>query len=100
MLRFLIVRFNFTKKNAKFVFHSAEYEKYKKGGEKIMHWLPAQKSLVKTEIFMPDKKTKKGFAEPLVKDLKLGDVVQFARFGFCRLDERKKDKLRFWFTHE
>jgi hypothetical protein len=59
-----------------------------------------QKDLVKVEVLMPNKEIKKGFAEPLVKNLKINDVVQFARFGFCRLDNKKGDKLSFWFTHE
>src|SRR3989344_3803571 len=71
-----------------------------KHGEKIIHWLPVQKDLVKAEILMPDKKTIKGIAEPMVKNLKAGEVVQFARFGFCRLDKKEKNKLSFWFTHK
>ena len=91
---------NFTGKNLKFFFDSIEYDKYKEKGDKIIHWLPVQKNLMKAEVLMPDKKIKKGLAEPMVKELKAGDVVQFARFGFCRLDEKKKDRLKFWFTHE
>ena len=91
---------NFKKVKSKFVFDSLDYEKYKKHGEKIIHWLPVQKDLTKVEVLMPNKKIAKGLAEPLVKNLKNGDIVQFARFGFCRLDEKGKDKLKFWFTHE
>lgn len=91
---------NFVRKKGKFIFDSKDYEKYKKHGDKIIHWLPVQKDLVKVEVLMPDKKTAKGLAEPLVKNLKVGDIVQFARFGFCRLDDKKKDKLVFWYTHD
>ncbi|MEM4200526.1 MAG: glutamate--tRNA ligase, partial [Nitrososphaerales archaeon] len=28
----------------------------------------------------------RGFAEPSVAKLKVGEVVQFIRFGFCRID--------------
>ena len=91
---------NFKKAKGKLVFDSLEHEKYKKHGEKIIHWLPVQKDLVKAEILMPDKKTIKGIAEPMVKNLKAGEVVQFARFGFCRLDKKEKNKLSFWFTHK
>ena len=65
-----------------------------------MHWLPKQKDLVKTEVLMSDKKLIKGVAEPLVKKLKENDVIQFTRFGFCRLDKKEKNKLGFWFTHK
>ena len=90
---------NFVRKKGKFVFDSKDYEKYKKHGDKIIHWLPVQKDLVKVEVLMPDKKVAKGLAEPLVKNLKIGDIVQFQRFGFCKLDDKKSGKLSFWFTH-
>ena len=90
---------NFKKQKNKFVFDSLEYEKYKKQGDKIIHWLPVQKDLVKVEVLMPNKEVKKGLAEPLVKNLKVGDIVQFSRFGFCKLDKKEKDKLMFWYTH-
>ena len=91
---------NFKKQKNKFVFDSLEYEKYKKQGDKIIHWLPVQKDLVKVEVLMPNKEVKKGLAEPLVKNLKVGDIVQFSRFGFCKLDNKKSDKLMFWYTHD
>ena len=90
---------NFKKQKNKFIFDSADYEKYKKSGDKIIHWLPVQKDLVKVEVLMPDKKVAKGLAEPSAKNLKVGDIIQFQRFGFCRLDSKEKDKLKFWFTH-
>ena len=73
---------------------------YKKSGEKIIHWLPVQKDLTKAEILMPDKEVKKGLAEPLAKNLKVGDIIQCSRFGFCKLDKKEKDRLRFWYTHD
>ncbi|MBI2654179.1 glutamate--tRNA ligase [Candidatus Woesearchaeota archaeon] len=91
---------NFKKIKNKFIFDSLEYEKYKKQGDKIIHWLPVQKDLVKVEVLMPNKEIKKGLAEPMVRGLKVNEVVQFTRFGFCRLDEKKSDKLRFWYTHD
>jgi len=91
---------NFTKRKNKLVFDSFNYEKYKNHGDKIMHWLPVQKDLIKVEVLMPTKEIKKGLAEPLVKNLKVGDIVQFARFGFCKLDKKEKDKLVFWYTHD
>ena len=91
---------NFKKIKNRFIFDSLEYEKYKRHGEKIIHWLPVQKDLMKVEVLMPSKEIKKGLAEPSVKNLKAGDIVQFARFGFCRLDSKKSDKLMFWYTHD
>ena len=54
--------------------------------------------LPKIEVLMPNGKIMKGFSEPSIKKLKENEIVQFARFGFCRLDD--KEKSRFWFTHE
>ncbi|HDI72533.1 MAG TPA: hypothetical protein ENF58_00170, partial [Candidatus Altiarchaeales archaeon] len=39
-----------------------------------------------------------GFCETECKNLKEGDVIQFERFGFVRLD-RKDGKLVFYFGH-
>ena len=41
---------NFKKKGHKLVFHSLEHKDYKEGGDFILHWLPKQKDLVKTEV--------------------------------------------------
>ena len=91
---------NFKKNKNKFIFHSLEYEKYKKKGDKIIHWLPKQDGLVKVEVLMPDKEVKKGLGEPLLKKLEENSEVQFERFGFCRLDKKDKGKLIFWFSHK
>ena len=90
---------NFVYKKGKFIFDSLEYENYKKDGDKIIHWLPKEK-LVSVEIRMPDNQVFEGLGENALKDAKIDEVVQLARFGFCRLDAKKKDKLTFWFTHE
>jgi glutamyl-tRNA synthetase len=93
---------NFRKIKKTFIFDSREYEEYcKKLGRKIIHWLPAdKKQLVNVEVMMPDATIKKGFGEAALKKLKPGDVIQFARFGFCRLDKKEKNKLKFWFAHD
>jgi hypothetical protein len=50
---------------------------------------------------MPDISVQKLICEPTICDLKVGDVIQFERFAFCRLDEIRSDATRvFWFTHE
>ena len=91
---------NFKKMGSKLIFHSAEHEKFRKNDGLIIHWLPKQKELANVEVFMPDKKLVKGIAEPLVKKLNENNEIQFARFGFCRLDKKEKNRLRFWFTHK
>ncbi len=90
---------NFVKKKSKLIFDSLGYERYKNHGDRIIHWLPVQKDLAEVEVLMPDKEVKKGLAEPMAKNLKINEVIQFTRFGFCRLDSKKSDKLMFWYTH-
>ncbi len=67
---------------------------------KMLHWLPVETGNVKVEVLMPDAVIKKGLAEKGVLGLKVGDIVQFERFGFCRLDKIENNKLIFWFAHK
>lgn len=90
---------NFTRKNGYFIFKSENVDDYKKKGEFIMHWLPVNGS-IKVDVLMPDKSVVSGLAEPMVDRLQIDDVIQFERFGFCRLDQRLKTKLVFRFTHK
>jgi len=87
---------NFRKEGDSFVFDSLEYAHFKAKGSKIMHFLPVG-SEIDAEVLMADGKVLKGIAERYVGELQVGDVIQFERFGFCRLDD--KEKMRFWYTH-
>lgn len=55
---------------------------------------------LKTKILMPDGAWISGLADEDVKKLKVGDVVQFERFGFVRFDGKGRDGLEFWFGHK
>lgn len=90
---------NFKKIGKEYLFDSLEYDKYKRSGELTMHWLPLSADLVDVEVLMPDNKTIKGKGESALLKLPVGTIVQFERFGFCRLDVKEKNKLVFWFTH-
>ncbi|MFW6014143.1 MAG: glutamate--tRNA ligase [Nanoarchaeota archaeon] len=89
--------FNIKKKNEEFVFYSHELEDYKNYGKRVVHWLPATEENINASVMMPDKTVIEGLAEKDVSEIKEGVVIQFERFGFCRLDD--KEKVRFWFTH-
>ncbi|MBU0757549.1 MAG: glutamate--tRNA ligase [Nanoarchaeota archaeon] len=91
---------NFRKRNNQYLFDSVEYEKFKGTGEIIVHWLPVSEDLTKVEVLMPDSSIISGIAESGVKNLKIGDIVQFTRFGFCRLDAVADNKFCFVFTHK
>ncbi len=95
---------NFRKQKDGFEYDSVEVDRYKQHGEKIMHWLPKSDNLVSVSVMMPDKKIITGLGEPAMQDIKEGKVVQFERFGFCRLDKIEKnsegkDSLVFWYAH-
>ncbi|MBN2141963.1 glutamate--tRNA ligase [Candidatus Woesearchaeota archaeon] len=94
---------NLYSKDGKFMFDSFEYEKYKAHGNRIIHWLPADKEsfelLLKVEVLMPDNMTVECLGEPGLDSVNVGDVIQAERFGFMRLDSKEKGVLRFWFAH-
>jgi glutamyl-tRNA synthetase len=66
---------------------------------KFLHWLPASPNNIYVEVLMPDGTRKEGLGEYELEKLKVGDVIQFERFGFCRLHKKEKEKLEFWFAH-
>jgi glutamyl-tRNA synthetase len=91
--------FNIRKSNKSFKFAGKNIDDYRKAGKKIVHWLPVEK-LTEVEVLMPDNKQVFGLAENTIKTLKEGDIIQFERFGFCRLDSIKDNKYKFWFAHK
>ncbi|MBR9699320.1 glutamate--tRNA ligase [Candidatus Woesearchaeota archaeon] len=86
---------NIIKKGDRFECISENYEEFK--GKRVINWLPKEKN-IDIEVLMPDKEVKKGVAEHNIHSLKEGDIIQFERFGFCRLDD--KNHWRFWYTHK
>lgn len=76
---------------------TAEYLEEKILDVKKIHWV---QDYIKGEIVKPEG-IFKGLCEPRCMDLKEGDVIQFERFGFVRLDsvDREKKKLIFYFGH-
>ncbi|MCC7574146.1 glutamate--tRNA ligase [Candidatus Woesearchaeota archaeon] len=88
--------FDFESKVAKFL--DEDVKTFKEKGKSMLHYLPVS-SGVEAEVLMPDKEVVKGLCEENVKKARVGDVVQFERFGFCRLDKVEGNKYFFWFTH-
>ncbi|MGC9005274.1 MAG: glutamate--tRNA ligase [Candidatus Micrarchaeia archaeon] len=68
-----------------------------------IHWLPKDeilpcRVLVPHDLFNEDGKynknslvTDEGFCEKNVEKLNAGDIIQFERYGFCRLDKKGKE---------
>ncbi len=95
----LIDCINFIKTKNGFEFHSKEYDKFPKDSI-IIHWLPDNNSNIDVAVMMPDANKIKCVAENSIKSLKTNDIIQFARFGFCRLDNDDLDKMLFYYSHK
>lgn len=81
------------------IYHSTSFEDAKKVKAKIIQWVPT-KDNVNVKIVMDDASAKIGVGEDTLRDLEVGNIVQFERVGFARLDEIKDDKLIFYYAHK
>ncbi len=59
-----------------------------------IHWVSEN---VQAKIMMPNGEWLEGIAEKGVKNIKKGEIIQFERFGFVRLNKNKN--FEFWLTH-
>ncbi|RLG91791.1 MAG: glutamate--tRNA ligase [Candidatus Hecatellales archaeon] len=89
---------NVEEKLVKAVFHSETYEEAKKLHAPLIHYLPPTKG-VKTVVVMPDGSTIEGLAEESCGKLKAGDVIQFERFGFVKIEKVNQEILAYY-THK
>lgn len=87
-----------TKDAIKASFHSKEYEEAKKVKAPLIHWLP-ENSDVKCQVMMPDASEVDGLAEESCKDLEVGTIVQFERFGFVRIDSNGEGLVTAYYCH-
>ena len=83
----------------KITYNSTSFEQARDLKAKIIQWVPVEDN-VNVSIVMDDASTKTGLGEGALKDLKVGDVVQFERVGFARLDEIKDNELVFYYAHK
>jgi len=103
----LMDNINFRVNNGSFVFDSEDYSSFKNEvneNKKIIHFLPKDPSqLIDVTIFTPEHEMIDAKAEKTIEQLSIGDIIQFERFCFARLDsiEEKEGKkvYNFWFTH-
>ena len=57
-------------------------------------------NFVKARVLMPDGNWIDGIADEGIKNLKIGSIIQFERFGFVRLDRiNEAGEYEFWFSH-
>ncbi|GAA5818330.1 MAG: glutamate--tRNA ligase [Methanobrevibacter sp. CfCl-M3] len=90
---------NITIFNGQTKFHSVSFDYAREMKAKIIQWVPVNEN-ISVEVVMDDNSVVKGLCEPAVGCLNVGDVVQFERFGFARLDRKEDDKLIFYFAHK
>jgi glutamyl-tRNA synthetase len=93
--------FNFSSSGKEFSYISQQLDETLNA--KLIHWLPADsenvKRLIRSEVLMPDGYLATGLCEEAIRNLQEDAIVQFERFGFCRLD-RKEEIYKFWFAHK
>ena len=70
----------------------------REGDVDVVHWVPADES-VAVRMRTPDGDLR-GHAEPGVADLDAGEVVQFERVGFARIDRHDEDETVVYYTHD
>ncbi|MGN0176506.1 MAG: glutamate--tRNA ligase [Methanobrevibacter sp.] len=80
-------------------YHSTSFEDARDVKARIIQWVPTNDN-VNVKIVMDDASIKTGLGESALSDLKVGDIVQFERVGFARLDEIKDDELIFYYAHK
>ena len=64
----------------------------------ILQWVPAEDK-TPVSVVLPDASNANGFAEVGLGREAVGSVVQFVRFGFCRVDGVSPDKVTMYFAH-
>ena len=105
MLNGELIRFmdclNFRKRMEDFIFVSVSYVDFKKeNGKKIIHWLPAESKHITAQLIDDQNKIHYGHCEYAIKNIKQGDIVQFERQCYARLDKKADDAYVFVFTHK
>jgi glutamyl-tRNA synthetase len=76
----------------KATFHSIDYQKARDEDFPFINWLPGDVG-IPTRVVMPDATVTEGIAEPEVLTLETGDMIQFERFGFVRVDNPEPFKV-------
>jgi glutamyl-tRNA synthetase len=83
----------------KAIYHSEGISEARNIGAKLVQWVPINNN-IKAKIIMPNALVINGFIEPSIAGLKVGDVVQFERCGFARLDNLYNGTMCFYFAHK
>jgi glutamyl-tRNA synthetase len=90
---------NITFTDGKAQYHSPGIKEAREQQANLIQWVPYH-GAIETEIIMPDAEIVPGYAESSLSSVKVGEVVQLERMGFARLDNREKQKIRFYYAHK
>ncbi|MEM1514989.1 MAG: glutamate--tRNA ligase [Thermoproteota archaeon] len=77
------------------IFHSESYNEAKALGAPLIHWLP-QGMGIPCKVVMPDGSTISGLAEQSINIVRVGDIVQFERLGFARIDSIGEEIIAYY----
>ncbi len=78
-------------------YFSEAYDDARRLRAPLVHWLPADEG-VSCEVMMTDGSSVKGLAEDAFPNVSVGQIVQFERFGFVRVDQ-KNEKIGVVYAH-
>jgi len=73
--------------------------KYAPGEYKKAKKIQCLQDYVECEVMRPDGGLESGYCDPQCKSLEVGTVIQFERYGFCRLDSKDGGRLVFVYGH-
>ncbi|MBI4018806.1 MAG: glutamate--tRNA ligase [Candidatus Aenigmarchaeota archaeon] len=76
---------------------TAEVTGYEMKPTPKIHWVPEKHIVVR--VLMPGGETLTGVGEPNILKSKKGEVVQFERFGFVRIEGKEKSSVGAIFSH-
>ncbi|MFX0086865.1 MAG: glutamate--tRNA ligase [Candidatus Hodarchaeota archaeon] len=79
-------------------FYSKDVSSARKLQARMIQWVPHH-SKIQVKILMPNGNIIEGVAETGLKNAKVGQIIQFERFAFCRIEEIGKTVHLIW-THK
>ena len=78
-------------------YDSLDYQVARTENAPFINWLPLD-GVVEARVIMPDASTATGLAEESVHGLKMDEMFQFERFGYCRVEA--SEPFEAYFTHK
>jgi glutamyl-tRNA synthetase len=95
---------NFSSAGKDYKFENEDYMSFKESGERrgrIIHWLPCiDDEVVDVEVLMNDGCVVKGLGEKSLLKVKVGEIVQFEREFFAKVDKIDGRKVSLWYLHK